>query len=51
MNGAIAFPANNPWNTDLSAAPVDPNSAALIASIGLATGLHADFGAVLCSRR
>ncbi|MES2101579.1 MAG: hypothetical protein V4569_17270 [Pseudomonadota bacterium] len=47
LNGALAFPANNPWNTDVSAAAVDPNSDALIASIGLATGLHPDFGAGL----
>lgn len=47
LNGALAFPADNPWNTDISAAPVDPNSDALIASIGLATGLHPDFGAGL----
>ena len=44
LNGAIPFPAGNPWNTDISSAPVDPNSANLIASIGLNTGLHADFG-------
>lgn len=44
LNGALSFPANNAWNTDVSAAPVDPNSDALIASIGLATALHADFG-------
>ena len=44
LNGAIPFPASNPWNTDISAAPVDPNSANLIASIGLTTRLHADFG-------
>lgn len=47
LNGAVAFPAGNAWNTDISAAPVDPNSDALIQSIGLATGLHADFGAGL----
>jgi hypothetical protein len=46
-NGALAFPTNNPWNTDISASPVDPNSANIIASIGSATGLHADFGAGL----
>jgi len=38
------FPADNPWNTDISAAPVHPNSAAYIASIGASTGLHPDFG-------
>jgi len=44
LNGAIPFPADNPWNTDISGAPVDANSANLIASIGLSTGLHPDFG-------
>jgi hypothetical protein len=44
LNGAIPFPADNPWNTDISGAPVDPASGALIASIGLTTGLHPDFG-------
>jgi hypothetical protein len=38
------FPADNPWNADVSAAPVHPNSAAYIASIGASTGLHPDFG-------
>lgn len=47
LNGAIPFPADNAWNTDISALPVDPNSAKLIASIGVGTGLHADFGAGL----
>jgi hypothetical protein len=46
-NGALAFPADNPWNSDISTAPVDANSANLIASIGAATGLHPDFGAGL----
>jgi hypothetical protein len=43
----VAFPSGNAWNTDVSSAPVDPNSAALIASVGLSTGLHPDFGAGL----
>jgi len=47
LNGALPFPSTNAWNTDVSAAPVDPNSDALIASIGLATALHPDFGAGL----
>jgi hypothetical protein len=46
IDGQQVFPSNNPWNQDISAAPVDPNSAALIASIGLNTGLHPDFGTV-----
>ena len=44
VNGALAFPAGNAWNTDISGAAVDLNSAALISSIGLNTGLHPDFG-------
>ena len=44
LNGRRPFPADNPWNTDISGAPVDANSANLIASIGLSTGLHPDFG-------
>lgn len=47
LNGAIPFPANNAWNTDISAAAVDPNSDALISSIGLTRGLHPDFGSGL----
>lgn len=45
LNGAIPFPADNPWNTDISGAEVDPNSANLINSIGADKGLYRDFGA------
>jgi hypothetical protein len=38
------FPANNSLNRDISHAPVDPNSARYIASIGLSGHLHPDFG-------
>jgi hypothetical protein len=38
------FPANNPVNQDISHAPVDPNSASYIASIGAGGFLHPDFG-------
>jgi hypothetical protein len=38
------FPPDNPWNTDISAFPVHPLSDQYIASIGLDTGLHPDFG-------
>jgi hypothetical protein len=38
------FPANNSLNQDISHSPVDPNSAAYIASIGLTGHLHPDFG-------
>jgi len=44
--GQRPFPDDNPWNKNILLAPVDPNSAALIASIGNDTGLHADFGTV-----
>jgi len=40
------FPADNPWNQDISTLPVHPNSANFIASIGLDRGLHPDFGTV-----
>src|ERR1700686_3677320 len=38
------FPANNPLNRDISHAPVDPNSASYVASIGAGGFLHPDFG-------
>ncbi|HEX8136168.1 MAG TPA: hypothetical protein VF544_01130 [Pyrinomonadaceae bacterium] len=44
LHGKRVFPADNPWNQDISQMPVDPNSANLIASIGLDAGLHPDFG-------
>ncbi|MGH9900867.1 MAG: hypothetical protein ACRD68_03405 [Pyrinomonadaceae bacterium] len=44
LRGKRVLPADNPWNQDVSGSPVDPNSANLIASIGLTTGLHPDFG-------
>ncbi len=48
LGGCALFPADNPWNTDISdvsAFPVDPMSSAYIASIGAEVGLHPDFGA------
>jgi hypothetical protein len=47
LNGFVPFPADNLWNRDISSAPVDPNSAALINFIGGNVGLHADFGSGL----
>ncbi len=38
------FPDDNPWNTDISKAEIDPNSANLIAGIGNEVHLHPDFG-------
>lgn len=47
LHGARPFPDDNAWNLDVRGLPPDPNSDALIASIGLNTGLHPDFGAGL----
>jgi hypothetical protein len=46
IGGCQIFPADNPWNQDISAAPVHANSAAYITSIGQSGNgfLHADFG-------
>ncbi len=44
LNGFVPFPTSNGWNQDISAAPVDSNSAAVISAIGATAGLHADFG-------
>jgi hypothetical protein len=38
------FPADNWWNADVSAAPVDVNSASYIGFIGSTRGLHPDLG-------
>jgi hypothetical protein len=42
--GCPIFPASNQLNQEIAHAPVDPNSAAYIASIGLSGHLHPDFG-------
>ena len=46
LHGKQVFPLDNPWNQDISTAPVDPNSDNLIASMGANVGLHPDFGTV-----
>jgi len=45
LNGFVPFPASSLWNTDISGAAVDPNSANIINFIGSAVTLHPDFGA------
>ena len=45
LNGFVPFPSSNLWNTDISALPVDPNSANIINFIGSTVTLHPDFGA------
>jgi hypothetical protein len=44
LNGYVPFPADDLWNTDVSNANVDPNSANIIDYIGANVTLHADFG-------
>jgi hypothetical protein len=44
LGGCPLFPPDNPWNQDISAAPIHPRSAAYIDSIGADITLHADFG-------
>jgi len=45
LNGFVPFPSDNLWNKDISAVPVDPNSANIINFIGSTVTLHPDFGA------
>lgn len=47
LNGFVPFPADNLWNQNISSAPVDPNSTAIINFIGAGIGLHPDFGSGL----
>jgi hypothetical protein len=44
LNGFRPFASDNLWNTDISGAPVDANSGAIINFIGPTIGMHADFG-------
>jgi len=44
LAGCPVFPASNPWNQKVDKLPVAANSAQLIASMGTAGGVHADFG-------
>lgn len=45
LNGFVPFQATSLWNTDVSTAAVDPNSANYINFIGSSVTLHPDFGA------
>ncbi|HTP69194.1 MAG TPA: hypothetical protein VMJ35_09860 [Dongiaceae bacterium] len=44
LNGFLPFPADNLWNKDISSAPVDSNSTAIINYVGSTVGIHPDFG-------
>jgi hypothetical protein len=45
------FPADNPWNRRVDSLPVAAGSTTLIRSIGLDSGVHADFGSGLYAGR
>jgi hypothetical protein len=47
LAGCPVFPASNPWNTPVDTLPVAADSATLIASMGVDSGVHADFGSGL----
>jgi hypothetical protein len=42
--GQQLFPADYPWNQNIASAPVDANSAAIIAHIGSSIKIHPDWG-------
>jgi hypothetical protein len=44
LHGKQIFPPDNPWNQDITNAPVDPHSTQIIATIGADAQLHPDFG-------
>src|SRR5439155_12390705 len=45
-SSCAVFPADNPWNTDISAYPVHARSDAFVNSVGRTERLHPDFGTV-----
>jgi hypothetical protein len=47
LNGFLPFPSSNAWNQDISGAPVDPNSNAIINFIGPTVPVHPEFGSGL----
>ena len=44
LHGKSVLPKDDAWNRDISTAPVDPLSDAILASIGKGKPLHPDFG-------
>jgi hypothetical protein len=49
--GCPIFPTDNAWNQRVDSLPLAPNSNAIIESIGVDEGLHADFGSGLWEGR
>ena len=46
LNGYVPFPASNAWNTNIASAPLDPNSATIIAAL-TGSKLHPDFSNIV----
>jgi hypothetical protein len=44
--GCNIFPADNPWNLDISGYPLNPNSASYLANMSPSTAFHPDWGTV-----
>jgi len=44
LNGFLPFTSSNLWNTDISSAPVDPNSNAIMANWVGSVNVHPDWG-------
>src|SRR4029453_16699771 len=49
LSAMHVFPPDNPWNQDISAMPVHPDSAAMIASVGAdkSLGYNLDMGFII----
>jgi len=47
LNGYVPFPSTNAWNTDISAAALDPNNSTITADVDFAGSyLHPDFSSI-----
>ncbi|SRR5579871_220806 len=44
LNGFVPFSGSSEWNTDISSAPVDPNSNSIISNYVGSVNVHPDFG-------
>jgi hypothetical protein len=44
LNGFVPFPSSSLWNTDISSAPVDPNSTSIMSNWVGSVNLHPDWG-------
>jgi hypothetical protein len=44
LNGFVPFSSGNLWNTDISSAPLDPNSASIMSSWVGSVNVHPDWG-------